>query len=363
MFNPRKYVLVVIVVLLLLVLTVPLVLAQTGTEEGPLTERFTSGEGRYATVAGGAGLEGLPSNTVTLNVPGQAVIAAYLYWAGVNIDGAPNDPNVSFQVDSGSVNSLTADVTYGPSFWFSTTPGTFNHNVYVDDVTSLVQLGTHDYTLSDYTVTGPAGYSLTYGFGLIVVYEDSSLPLSNVTLLDGLDSVYWNFPTPRNSPSEINCITFAPNATQPRVMDFTVFVGGSADSNETDRPNSLHYATGSGTPPTNIVGPPMIGSEIIDPFTSTDGTAWDTYTDSLVVNAGDTYACFQTQSDGQRGNGASFLWLMGGTTLREQTPTAVSLSTFSAANPVALPAAGVVLALLLLGGVTALAFVRRRPSA
>jgi len=363
LFTPRKYFLVVLAVLLLFVLAAPLVLAQTGTEEGPLTERFTSGEGRYATVAGGAGLEGLSSNTVSLNVPGQAVIAAYLYWAGVNLDGAPDDPDVGFQVDGGAVNSITADVTYGPSFWYTDygTGDTFNHNVYVEDVTSFVQLGTHNYTLSGYTVTGPVGSSLAYGFGLIVVYEDSTLPLANVTLLDGLDSVYYGFQPPQDSPSEVNCVTFEAN-TLDRVMDFTVFVGGSEDSGSTNRPNSLHYVTGNGALPGDVTGAPG-NVEIIDPFTSADGDAWDTYSQTIVIPAGDTYACFQTQSDGDRGNGASFLWLMGGTTLREQTPTAVSLSTFSADNPVALPAAGVVLALLLLGSVTGLALVRRRPSA
>ena len=359
----RKVGVMGVVLALLLVVAVPIILAVG--EEGPLLERFVSGEGRYATVAGGAGLEGLPSNTVTLTVPGTAVVKAYLYWAGVNRNDGADDPNVSFQVDGGAVNSLTADVMYGPTFWYTAdVPGSFNHNVYVEDVTSLVQLGTHAYTLSDYTVTGPVGYSLTYGFGLIVVYEDPALPLSNITLLDGLDSVYYGFPAPRNSPSQMNCITFPANATKARVMDYTVFVGGSEDANDTDRPNSLHYATGSGALPTTLVDPNtgnlVLGDEIVDPFTSVDGPAWDTYTNTLVVNAGDTWACFQTQSDGQRGNGASFLWLMGGMTLREQTPTAVSLSAFSANNHMVLPMAGVLMALTVIGGTAGMILIRRK---
>ncbi|MCB8984846.1 MAG: DUF3344 domain-containing protein [Ardenticatenaceae bacterium] len=365
LINWRKYLLLGGTIILLLALATPFALAQTGTEEGPLTVRYTSGEGHYATVSGGAGLEGLSSNTFTLTVPGQAVVAAYLYWAGVNENGAPNDPNVSFQVDGGTVNSLTADVTYGPSFWFSS-GGTFNHNVYVDNVTSLVQLGTHNYTLSDYTVTGPAGYSLAYGFGLMVVYQDATLPLSSVTILDGLDSVYWNFPEPRNSPSQVNCVTFAANA-QDRVMDFTVFVGGSEDTTDAaNRPNSLHYVTGTGTAPaypTDLSTLPGSG-EILDPFVSADGDAWDTYTNSLVVNAGDTYACFQTHSDDVNGtadpDGASFLWMMGGTTLRQETPTAVSLSAISANSPIMLPVAATALAVLLLGSLTGLAVLRRK---
>ncbi|MBK6711443.1 MAG: hypothetical protein IPG51_14075 [Chloroflexi bacterium] len=108
--------------------------------------------------------------------------------------------------------------------------------------------------------------------------------------------------------------------------------------------------------PENLV----LGDEIVDPFTSVDGPAWDTYTNTLVVNAGDTWACFQTQSDGQRGNGASFLWLMGGMTLREQTPTAVSLSAFSANNHMVLPMAGVLMALTVIGGTAGMILIRRK---
>ncbi|MCA9872286.1 MAG: hypothetical protein KC441_01490 [Anaerolineales bacterium] len=376
LINWRKYLLLGGIIILLLALATPFALALTGTEEGPLTVRYTSGEGNYATVSAGAGLEGLNSNTVALNVPGQRVEAAYLYWSGVNWEDAADDPDVNLQVSGvgGGNYSITANVIYGPSFWFTGSEANepsanFVHNVYVADVTPLVQLGTHDYTFSGYTVsepTGYSGYSLAYGFGLTVVYEDAALPLSHVTILDGLDSVYWGFPAPRNSPSQVNCVTFTANA-QDRVMDYTVFVGGSEDTTDAaNRPNSLHYVTGTGTAPaypTDLSTLPGSG-EILDPFVSADGDAWDTYTNSLVVNAGDTYACFQIHSDdvdpNDNINGASLLWMMGGTTLRQETPTAVSLSAISANSPILLPVAATVLAVLLLGSLTGLAVLRRK---
>ena len=329
-------------------------------EDGPLRNRATL-TGKYGMIAGGAGLEDTGINTLALNVPGSSIAAAYLYWAGTTNDDA-GDNTVNFQVDGGTAQSLTADDVYGPSLWYYSfgTGDTYYHHVYVRDVTALAQLGAHTYTLSGYTVSGGSG--LAYGFGMVVVYEDQTLNDSTITLLDGLDSVYWQFDPPRDSPSSVNCVNFEANPTLPRVMEFYVFAGGSADSNEEDRPNSLHYVVGSGAPPTDVLNAPGQVT-VTDPFVSTSGNAWDTYTETIVIPAGATYACFQTSSDGGPfGNpdGASFLWLMGGFNLKEETPTAVSLATFSADNRLVLPVASVALALTLLGSLTGVLVVRRR---
>ncbi|MBK8986972.1 MAG: hypothetical protein IPM39_12995 [Chloroflexi bacterium] len=340
---------------LLLSLTTSRASAQAGID-GPLLERLTV-TGQYGTVVGGAGLVATGINSLTMTVPGTRIEAAYLYWAGTGVDEV-GDNEITFQVNANAPQSLTADHIYGPSFWYL---NPFYHHVFVRDITSLAQLGTHTYTMSDYTVSGPIDSALAYGFGIVVVYEDPTLNTRTIVLKDGLDSVWFGFDEPRDSPSSVNCMTFEANLTSPRVMDFYVFVGGSADSIAEDRPNRLHYIVGSGTVPTQVVGAP--GSVAIqDPFTSADGRSWDTYRQmGVVIPAGSTYVCLQTESvEGFEPTGASFLWLMGGFTLKNETPTAVSLATITANNPMALPAVAVTLALVLFSGITGLLVTRRQ---
>ena len=288
--------------LLVISLWIPQLVTAEDTVE-VLTPRYEA-EGRYALVVGGVGTHDSSSGDITLTVPGT-VIQAYLYWGGID-EGLLGDDTVSLTVDGGTTTTITADDTYGPLFWCC---DVFYRYVYVEDVTPLVQAGTHTYTVSDFDEM----YSQD-GAGLMVVYEDPSLPYSRVEIRDGLDRFYrwWYDPLEEpNDPSAetaVTCFTFEPSPVD-RQMDITIFVGGVDISGE-DRPTALRYRTGTAIeiPPTDMIfedddtydplaellqGPP---DRLPYPFRSLDGSEWDTYTNSIPIDAGDTWACIQIES-------------------------------------------------------------------
>lgn len=290
-----------------------LVVPQVVRADEALTQSF-SAEGNYAIAAAGVGLFG-PLNLsgdITLDIPGTP-IQAYLYWAAN--DGDPGgDDTITLSINAGPPISITADRVNGPDFWFSSTPDVFNY-VYAEDVTSLVLSGSNTYTISDF---GPIRQK--YGAGLVVVYQDLSLPTSLVEIVDGLDSAYWNFPPPRGPNSEVVCFQFAAAGIS-RGLDFTIVAGGITIV--AFRPDAIWYLTGSGTLPGDVIGQPgavEIGGQ---PLNSNDANQWDTYNDSITVPAGDTFACFQVESvsDEPPFDGASLIWFASAFSISVPTPT------------------------------------------
>jgi LPXTG-site transpeptidase (sortase) family protein len=280
--------------------------------DAPLTQRTTL-EGSYGLVTGGVGLTGGSSGDIQLNVPGTPV-EAILYWAGHDLDQG-GDNTIDLSVNGAASVTITADRTYGPDYWFGTSPQFF-HYVYAADVTSMILSGA-----STYTVSGFGPITLEYGAGLDVVYEDANLPTTFVEIVEGLDSAFHGFPAPRGPNSEVSCVQFA-SSVSARDMEIALFVGGIDVSSEL-RPNAFWYQTGTGSLPTNIVDQPEATEIGGQPFNSRDGEEWDTYTNTIPVLAGDTYACFQIESvsDEPGLNGASFLWLALGVTLPLDIPT------------------------------------------
>jgi hypothetical protein len=149
------------------------------------------------------------------------------------------------------------------------------------------------------------------GAGLIVVYENAAMPVAYVEIQDGLDRAFRDWAGDRGE-SAVNCFAFDALAT-PRPLDLTAFVGGiepMPDGERGDRPNSIWYRTGTGTTPTDMLNyetewnrDPL--AKLLDKvptsagdyaFTSNDGAEWDTYTNSIVINPGETWACFQLES-------------------------------------------------------------------
>ena len=279
------------------------------TPDEALTLRFKAG-GRYNIVADGVGLLDITEGDISLNVPG-AVIKAYLYWAGYNtIDGG--DDIVSFSVDGGSAIVLTADYTFGPDLY----NGVYYYYVYVEDVTSLVLTGSHTYTISNVEIW------TNNGAGLMVVYEDPSLPYSIVQINYGLDYFYFGNPPPRGPNSEVVCIEFEASSLY-QYMDIIFICCGVEHEN---RPNAIWYQTGTGVLPTNLVhesgaieldGPPSPY-----PLGSKDGQQWDTYTNYITVSEGDTWACFQIESvdDVPEEQGTSCVWIATGFVLKTAPP-------------------------------------------
>ena len=113
--------------------------------------------------------------------PDQQLIAAYLYWAGsgtgdfeVTLNGAQITAQRTFS------ETISNGLVYFAAF---------------ADVTSLVQAtGNSLYTLADLDLTGvidPYCENTTNfaGWAITVIYQDSTLPLNQVTVFDGLESV------------------------------------------------------------------------------------------------------------------------------------------------------------------------------
>ncbi len=256
-------------------------------------------EGRYALVAGGVGMRDSPSGDIILDVPGT-VIQAYLYWGGYDDEETGGDDTVSLAVDGSPATSIIADDSYGPRPW-----SRYSRFIYVEDVTSLVQAGTHTYTVSEFDEM-----YFRDGAGLMVVYEDPNLLQNRVEIRDGLDRFYrWWYDPPDEPIAEaaVTCFTFEAFPAD-RGMDITMFVGGVDISGQYgERPDALWYRTGTDAEPmpTDMIfenddtydpdavllqGPPDY------PFRSLDGEQWDTYINLIPIPAGDTWVCIQVES-------------------------------------------------------------------
>lgn len=255
--------------LLLIGTILPLVFADVS-----FTIRFDE-VGNYGMVAAGVGLKDATSGDVFIDVPGT-VVAAYLYWAGIDVETGGDDSVVFDGV------TLTADEAYGPESWFSDR----FHFVYMEDVATLVNTGPYTYTVADVNL----GYE-NYGAGLVVVYEDMSLPMVRIVLEDGLDGFWFGWGAPVGPNSEVVGFDFVGSATDRDVEMFLVAGGTEHD----DRPNAIWTETGTGVKPTNLItSPTSVGGSY--PLVGSDGSSWDTYGDSVMVPAGDEWLCVQVES-------------------------------------------------------------------
>jgi gliding motility-associated-like protein len=134
----------------------------------------------------------LPSSQATLNIDSSStVIAAYLYWAGSGL----GDTEVSFNgvpiVAEETYNTIFTDDTYGDLNYFS---------CYAEVTNQILAEGNTTYVLSDLdlseTLTNSPGHCAIRtnfaGWSLYVIYENSTLPLNQVNLFQGLEIISRN---------------------------------------------------------------------------------------------------------------------------------------------------------------------------
>jgi gliding motility-associated-like protein len=160
------------------------------SQEIELYEQFN---GRYDYVAIGNTLNlqengsGVPCIILTQSSanlqlqPGQNITAAYLYWAGSgegDFEVALNDTPITAE------RTFSYELDAQRVFFAAFT-----------DVTTLLQnTGNGNYTLSDLDLTDvigpycPTGTNFA-GWSIVVVYEDPNLPLNQLNVYDGLESV------------------------------------------------------------------------------------------------------------------------------------------------------------------------------
>jgi len=274
-----------------------------------------SATGQYGIHNSGVG--DLVDGTATMHdvtIPGR-VETAYLYWVGSNQphDDVGSDANITLTSSASSRAAVTADVEWAVDFEKPWDPGHYlwdaNHIAFVADVTDLVSVGTFDYTISDFDMDAE------FGVGLQVVYEDDSLPVSNVTVHQGHDFAYSGWP----SAGELNRThvlthTFEPSDHE-RTLEASFLVAGGEP---TDRPDQLWFDTGTHVTeedlPAELITTGL--GEVIDanPLEGTDGATWDTVIKEVMVPAGATYVAFQFESGGGTGTGSpaeSFSWVSG----------------------------------------------------
>ncbi|MBV7333575.1 hypothetical protein KFU94_36150 [Chloroflexi bacterium TSY] len=98
-----------------------------------------------------------------------------------------------------------------------------------------------------------------HGVGIIAIYENTnSCPYVAINLSEGLDAVSKSKPAPAGPNGALHCSEF-PAANVARTFDWATVVGGIAPwtppgkTEEEPRPADIWFATGNGTPPTDII--------------------------------------------------------------------------------------------------------------
>ncbi len=218
--------------------------------------------------------------------PNQEVVAAYLYWAG----SGPGDFNITFnQVPISAERTFTEIYNNGgiDYIYFSA----------FADVTEQIQTtGNGNYTLADLDLTqviptycSPPGSGTNFGgWAVTVVYEDALLPLNQVNVFDGLESV-----SRTNQNLDITLNNLLVLDTVGAKIGFLAWEGDSGIAvNETLRINGNILSN----PPLN---PPDNAFNGTNSFTGSDvlyNMDIDVYPISNYINPGDTSATIQLTS-------------------------------------------------------------------
>lgn len=288
-----------------------LLVAQTvQAADGTLPPQVTL-TGNYCVAHGGIGLRDTGTDSFSVTFEGTPV-QVYLYWSA-RYQGANNgDDTVTIAFNGGSSTPVTAGASESAFAGFRQQGvDRFYYTYRSDNIVGLLPAAnTLNVTVSNLTTPE------AHGAGVVIISEGPTCAYSKVQIKFGLDGFFWNFPPLAGPDSQVTCVDVPP-APFDQTLDVQMFVGG-VEHNEM-RGDRIWFATGSGTPPTDIVttgtaanileGPIPPANTPPYPLTGTNGE-WDDYANTITVPAGDTYACFQIESiDGRNPNGTSGVWL------------------------------------------------------
>lgn len=346
LFGLLKIFLLVLIPGLLTIVVASLTVPPVNADTDNFDEAFR-GTGRYAYVAQGIGTRGDPNTgewsgagDIVLEIPDSAtIVLAHLIWTGRSNIYDPDGLLVG--VDGGPQTAVTAVVQHMQDPWCCGAQQRWE----IGDVTNLIQPGTHVYNVRGHNhATSPTGDFLNYGVGIWVVYEDASEEVAEMVVFEGQDSFFRLWSPPRGPHTQVRCYDFAPSESD-RVIEMTHFVSG-IDRQVDVRSNAFWYLSGSGEKPGPDPEPGLIGLPGAVgyrptggyPFQSYSGLEWDNFTPvgGILINAGDTWVCFQVESGdsqdlaglGNQGLMASGMWGMFAIRLPVQEPTAVTLTDF-----------------------------------
>lgn len=220
-------------------------------------------------VLAGVGLADSGTGTVLASIPeGSTIRQVLAYW-----DGLALNPNLPSQNDTILLNGLEVTGTRigGPSNFV----GPYNSFAYRADVTQLGLIGPGE------NMVFGEGLDFGYrnnGFGLVIVL-DNGADTETVSLRDGSDFAYGNFPG-AFATTELQVFGFDAAETE-RTAQLGLFVTGV----EQNRPSVLEVTIGSQV------------SRYPDLFGSTAGAQWDAPELSLQIPAGVTSASVRVLSE------------------------------------------------------------------
>ncbi len=273
----------------------------------------TTIQGNYCVAHGGIGLLDGNANSFTVDVEGTPV-QAYLYWSARYPGAGNGDNEISIDINGGGYTSVTADAAEEAYAGFRRGGNDIYYYTYRSGnvVGLLPGGGTLNFTAQNLSTPE------AHGAGIVVISEGPDCAYSQVQLNFGLDGFYWGFDPDAGPDTQVTCVD-VPASDADQTMNMQMFVGGV--EHDEMRGDRIWFATGTGTPPTDIIGTGTAANVLDGPVPPSDDPPptypltggigdWDDYANSIIVPAGDTYACFQIESiDGQDPKGTSGVWL------------------------------------------------------
>lgn len=216
------------------------------------------------------------SSSATLNLNSNQIIQnAYLYWAGSG--------SGDFNVQLNSV-SITAQRTFSN---ISISSGLPYFSAFADVTSQIIGTGNGTYTLSDLdisqTLINESGYcdnrTNFAGWAMIIIYKGDSLPLNQINIYDGLESIP-------------NAITI--NLSSLNVIDTTNaqigFIAWEGDSNLSVNETLSVNGTILSNPPLNPANNAFNGTNSITGSTTLYNMDLDIYNIQNNISVGDTSA-------------------------------------------------------------------------
>ena len=233
-------------------------------------------------VVAGTGTAVQPAD-INIDVPGTPK-QVLLYWEGQHRLSEGADTTISV-----NGTSVTGQLIGGPNFFFSLTYS----STYRADVTALglVAPGANTLTITDMQFPRANG-----GAGVLVIYDDGSE--AEISLFDGNDLAFINFPEPRQT-TVAKTFNFAPEPVD-RTGDLSMFMSSVEGPDHSGPRPSVIEVTVDG-----------VVTEYNNILASVDGDEWDTVSLPIVVPAGASSITVQVLSADRLGTGnlpASLAW-------------------------------------------------------
>ena len=222
------------------------------------------------------------SSSANLNLNSNQIIqSAYLYWAGSG--------SGDFDVKLNAI-SISAQRTFSV---ISASSGLPYFSAFADITQQVVNTGNGNYTLSDLDVTqtliDEPGYCENRtnfaGWSIIIVFKNSSLPLNQINIYDGLQSI----------PSSINIILNSLNVVDNNNAQIG-FIAWEGDSNLAVNETLKINGNTLSNPPLNPADNAFNGTNSITGANDLYNMDLDIYNIQNNINIGDTSAQIQLTS-------------------------------------------------------------------